>query len=360
LKKINKPPGIHGAYQHEGGRVGEAGGGARDGDLAVFEGLAQHLQYVFFEFRQFVEEKQTVMCHRNLSRARIAAAPDQPGIGDGMMGVTEGALGDQGLLVVEQTHDRVDLGGFQGFGEAQVGENRRHPACQHGLAAAGRADHQDIMRAGRCDLQSALGLLLAAYFGKVLAVVVCAGEQFRNRDAARFDHAFAVEESRHFAEVVHAIDRYAVSDSAFPGIFAGENYSVYRPVPGGDGHRQGTADRFDPSIEGELSHDDEASGGILLDQPGGGEQADRHGQVEGGTVLFDACGSEVDGDAPRGKFVAGILDGGFDPVLALLDRPFGQPHGGELGQAAGDIDLHFNLVGVDPRQGAGQNFGEHV
>ena len=61
----------------------------------------------------------------------------------------------------ERAHDAVDLGGLEGLGEGQVGENRRQPLGQHGLARAGRADQDDVVTAGGGDFEGAFDVLLA-------------------------------------------------------------------------------------------------------------------------------------------------------------------------------------------------------
>ena len=52
---------VHGGDEHEAGRVFYRKAGAGDGDHALFEGLAQHLQHRAFEFGQLIEEEHTVM-----------------------------------------------------------------------------------------------------------------------------------------------------------------------------------------------------------------------------------------------------------------------------------------------------------
>ncbi len=98
---------------------------------------------------------------------------------------------------------------------------------------------------------------------------------------------------------------------------------------------------------------------MVFDHPGSGKNTDGHGQIKGGAILFDVRRCQIDGNAPHREVVARVLDGGLDPILAFLDRPFGEADGGELGQALSDIDLHFNRVGVDTEQGSGQYFGQH-
>ena len=49
------------------------------------------------------------------------------------------------------------------------------PAGEHRLAAAWRADHEDVVAAGRRDLERTLHVLLAAHVGEVGRVAVLGG-----------------------------------------------------------------------------------------------------------------------------------------------------------------------------------------
>lgn len=51
-----KPPGVHRRNQHKISRISQAEGGATDGDLAVFEGLAEHFEDILFEFGEFIQK----------------------------------------------------------------------------------------------------------------------------------------------------------------------------------------------------------------------------------------------------------------------------------------------------------------
>ena len=120
--------------------------------------------------------KSRPLCaRRDLAGARDHAAADQAGVGDGVVRRAEGAVGDQAAVRVEHAGDGVDLGGLERFFEAQRREDRRQALGQHGLAGAGRADHQDVVAAGGGDFERALGDVLAAdvleVVGKVLQLV---------------------------------------------------------------------------------------------------------------------------------------------------------------------------------------------
>ena len=53
--------------------------GARDGDAARFERLAQHLEHVTAEFGKLVEKEDAMMREAYFSRAWVAPAADQSG-----------------------------------------------------------------------------------------------------------------------------------------------------------------------------------------------------------------------------------------------------------------------------------------
>jgi hypothetical protein len=72
--------------EHELGGIGEGGRCTGDRDKAIFDWLAQYLEDIFLEFREFVEEEDAVVGERDLSRAWIGTASDESRIRNGVMG----------------------------------------------------------------------------------------------------------------------------------------------------------------------------------------------------------------------------------------------------------------------------------
>ena len=224
----------------------------------------------------------------------------------------------------------MDLGRCQRLLEARLGEDRRQAAGEHGLATAGRAGEQNVVPAGGGDLQGALGVLLAAHLGKVFLRRAAGREQGGGIDRAEVDGTLAGEEIDHLAEATGAVNRQAIDQRPFTGVLLRHDEAVDLPGAGGDGDRQYAAHRLDPAVEGELAHEQVAFAWQGIDDAGGEEQADRHGEVEGGAVFADIGRGEIDGDAAGGEGVAGVFDRRLDAILALLDRPVRQADGGEL------------------------------
>ena len=61
-------------------------GGAGDGDMAVFERLAQDFEDVARELGELVEEEDAVVGEGDFARAGNGAAADEARVGDGVVG----------------------------------------------------------------------------------------------------------------------------------------------------------------------------------------------------------------------------------------------------------------------------------
>ena len=169
--------GIHGRGQHEARGKAERHGGARDGDGVIFERLAHDFEHVAGKLGQLVEEEQAVVRERDLAGARHDAAADEAGVGDGVVRRAEGPLRDQAGAGIEHAGDGVNLGGLERFVEGERGEDRRQALGQHGFAGAGRADHENVVAAGRGHFERALGGLLAAHIAEVDGEMLQLAEQ---------------------------------------------------------------------------------------------------------------------------------------------------------------------------------------
>jgi hypothetical protein len=164
--------GVHGGDEHEAGGEGEGAGGAGDGDGAVFERLAHDLQGAAAEFGEFVEEEHAVVGEGDLAGAGVAAAAEQAGIGDGVVGGAEGAGGEKGALRVEQAGDRCGFWWFRWLPPRSCRHDGGDAFGEHGFAGAGRADHEQVVATGHGDFQGAFGVVLAFDIGEV-DVVKC-------------------------------------------------------------------------------------------------------------------------------------------------------------------------------------------
>jgi hypothetical protein len=81
----------------------------------LLEGLAQHLQDMSAELRQFIQKEDPMVRQRHLTWPRHLAAPDQPHIGDGVMRGAKRARSDDGGTGAGEASDAMDAGGFEGL-----------------------------------------------------------------------------------------------------------------------------------------------------------------------------------------------------------------------------------------------------
>ena len=118
-----------------------------------------------------------------------------------MMRAAEGTRRDQ-RAAVEQAHHGMHLGGFDCLLESHRGQNRRQPLGEHRLARSRRPDHQDVVTAGRRDLERALGLLLAFDLAEIDVVDVRVAERSGEIDRNRLQRTQALEEFESFAQTL--------------------------------------------------------------------------------------------------------------------------------------------------------------
>src|SRR6266567_4359422 len=78
--------GVHGGYEHHPRGVGNGEERPGDGDPAVLQGLTQDFEHVLLEFRELVEEEDSVVGEGDLAGARHGSPADQSYVGDGMVG----------------------------------------------------------------------------------------------------------------------------------------------------------------------------------------------------------------------------------------------------------------------------------
>ena len=100
------------------------------------------------------------MRQADLAGPRAQAAADQRRQRGRMVRVAERPLAQQ-PAAAQPAGDRMDHAELERLGRVERRQDAGQPRRQHRLAGAGRADHQQVVAAGRGDLERALGALLA-------------------------------------------------------------------------------------------------------------------------------------------------------------------------------------------------------
>ena len=78
---------------------------------------------MFLEFGQLVQKQNSVMGHADLAGSGIMAPANQSGIGNGVMGGTERASGNQGLVLSQHASHTENFGGLDGLVKGKRGQN---------------------------------------------------------------------------------------------------------------------------------------------------------------------------------------------------------------------------------------------
>lgn len=94
--------GVHCGDDHHRAGVGKAPADPGDGDLLVFDWLAEHLKGLAGEFGELVKKQNAVVGKRNFTWMRSRAAARQPNCRDGVVGRTKRADGNQGAVLFEE------------------------------------------------------------------------------------------------------------------------------------------------------------------------------------------------------------------------------------------------------------------
>ena len=319
----------------------ERHGCARNGDGAVFEGLAEDLEDVAGELGELVEEEQAVVGEGDFAGAGDHAAADEAGVGDGVVGRAEGTMRDEAGVFIEDAGDGVDLGGLEGLFKAERGEDGGKALGEHGLAGAGWADHEDVVAPGGGDLQSAFGDVLAADVSEVGVVVGGLAEHLAAVDDERLSEDVAllggVEELADFKERFDGVDVDAFDDGGLARVGGGDDEVPDAGGAGGDGDGQHALHGAEGAVEAEFADEDEVGDVLDGEAAVGAEDADGDGEVEAGAFFFEVGGGEVDGDAGGWEVEAGVADGGADAVAGLADGGVGEADGGEAAVVCADL-----------------------
>src|SRR5207237_974850 len=161
---------------------------------------------------------------------------------------------------------------------------------EHRLARTRRAQHQEVVAAGRGDLQRALGPDVTPHVGEVEPV------RFR----ARAPGVLVGTVSRDLALAVQVFERVVErgerddGDRGLGRVPRGHEEAGDATAPAVERHRKYAADRPDVAVEREL-----ADGNRVFDEPGlddarGRENAQRYRQIEGGALLAELGGRQID------------------------------------------------------------------
>ena len=350
---------VHRGDEDESRREDRRSRGAGDGDAAVLERLPQDLEHTPVELRHLVEEEDAVVGKRDLAGTRDGSAADERDVRHGVVRRAKGPLGQEADARRQGAGYGMNRRALERLVERERRQDARQPPRQHRLAGAGRAAEQQVVSAGRGDLERPAGEELAADVREI--TVTDPGARRRARGDSRRDPGCRriVQRVDGIGKCAHQAQVQAGNDGRFGRVLGRHQQALQPEPPGRDGDRQHAPDAIDPAIERQLADDERVVDRRPCQGARGHEQAERDRQVERRPGLADVGGRQVHGDAMLREVEAAIADGGPDAVAALAHGGVGQSDHREVRQPEGDVDLDVDGVGVHAEHRRAAQGGEH-
>jgi len=320
--------------------------GAGNDCFSGLQRLAQGIEHLGGEFRQFVEKQDTIVSQRHFPRPRPDAAADEGRHGGGMVRGAERARGRQ-FAVGKFAGDRGDHRHVEKFPGQKRRQDRGQAAGQHRLAGAGRPDHQEVVAPGGGDFQRPLGRFLALDLAHVATCMrVGANAGLRPRQ-----HLGALEM---VGDRDQAARRQYVHILAGPGRFRPGFVRAYQPLAEpvcAHCRRQRPGHRRNGAVKGQFAEDHVIRHLVRRDHAERRHQRQGDRKVEMTALLGQVRRGEVDGDALVRQGEAGRDQGRLDPLPAFAHRLVRQADNKKPGCARSDMDLDIDRNGFDAAKG---------
>ena len=228
------------------------------------------------------------MRETDLARLRRAPAADQPHAAHGVMRRAKRALREQPGAGPDQARHAVDHRRLELFRTAEGRLDAGQALGEHRLPRARRADHEQVVPARRGHFHRAPGGQLAAHIGHVRV-------EHRGRDGrgAGIGIRRVAESGRPIEEQPDDIferpdlaNGHAIGGARLDAVTPWQDDRARLPAPLlSHRHRQASANRADPPIEGKLTGPDETGQTIGRRLSGGDEDADRDRKIEADPFL---------------------------------------------------------------------------
>ncbi len=283
-----------------------------------------------------------MMGERDFAGPGLLASTDECGHRGRVMRSTEGAPVRQ-LAIGEMAGDRKHHRDLQQLARIERRQDRGQAARQHRLAGAGRPVHQEIVAAGGCDLEDALGALLAFDVAQV-----------GQRPALTGDGGLRPRHHLRALEMVGELDQRARRDdiqiAGRPGRFRPAGGGADQPLPsaiGCDRGRQHPGNRGDRAVEGEFAKYGVAGERVSRDRADRRHDPQRDRQIVMAAFLRQVGRGEVDRDALGRQRQPRRDQRGTDALLALADRLVRQADEDEGDATRRDLDLHIDGARLD-------------
>ena len=158
------------------------------------------------------------------------------------MRCAERPLSHERLPRLQLPDDAVHARDLERLVQRERREDAGKPLGQHRFAGAGWPYHQQVVPAGRGNLQRALDRFLSLDVGEVRPVDILHGEQLRDVDLLRLDLLASLEERCRFSQVGDGINFKPIHDRRLGGVFSRHKHAVQSHGSRLDGDREHALD----------------------------------------------------------------------------------------------------------------------
>ncbi len=205
------------------------------------------------------------------------------------------------------------------------------------------------MSSGSGDFQSPFGHLLPLDIGKIHRILQGLF-QFQHFLGQGFQNLFPLEMIHNLPQIVRGIHGNPVHQFSFRGIAGRDEHGRQPFRPGPEDHGQDPVHRPQGSIQGQFSRK-HRHGFRQVHVFFGRQHPQGDGQIQSGSVFFQVCRGQVDGNVGIGKPEAGVLHCRLHPLPGFFHRRIRKAHHFKSRHAVGHIYLHRNHFSVDASGG---------
>jgi len=225
--------------------------------------------------------------------------------------------------------------------------------------ARNRAKSQQIVAACGGNLEGALGPEMTPHICEIEGIRIQVSIPAGGPGPVRGDLALAVQVLEGVVERTERDHGDAPDHCGLLGISRGDEETPHSAAPTMQRDGEHATNGLDPSVERELAQGHRIVNPSRLEYAGGGENAQRHGQIEGRAHLADLGGRQIDGDPVHGEFEPRVADRRPHAITALAHRGVGEAHRRERRQARRHVDLYEDVVGLDAEHGGRSHARQH-
>jgi hypothetical protein len=251
----------------------------------------------------------------------------------------------------------VDHGGLERLVEVEGRQQAGQAPRQHGLAAAGGAEEEQVVPAGGRHLERPLGHLLPGHVAEV-------ERRRRLRDRRRLgqgrQRGLPARPGHDLGDVADGVDGEPLHHRRLVAVGLGDHQGPGPGAPGRHGDGQHAADRPHLAGERELADELDPLERRRRQLAAGGQQADHDGDVEPGPVLAQVGRGEADHHPLAGERDPAVAHRRQHPDLGLGDRAGRQPDQEGPGQPVGGLDLDVDRQGLDAQDHRGADACQHA